>query len=284
MAERRKYIRLMDIPGCLGMMMRLTSLDRFQAHGNWEMSAKGLSMNRPGITSLMICSLAVAHCASAAAGQFEDLGVPVKRALLMGSVIGPDKSSQKDLVYLNFMQNAGRLFLLVVDPQTGQARQYYSPQDSGGWATVLGPDKKVYLGTFGHGLILCSTREARGRTAHRRPSGKDGRVYLAACRRPKREALRLYLSPGKARFLRSGHRRLEDLGRMNETEMYARSLAAGADGRIYVSIGTVKNDLVMYDPATRQHRSAIPPQWSDVQGVQVEQGAESKVYAPCIAS
>ena len=65
---------------------------------------------------------------------------------------------------------------------------------------------------------------------------------------------------------------------MNETEMYARSLAAGADGRIYVSIGTVKNDLVMYDPATRQHRSAIPPQWSDVQGVQVEQGAESKVY------
>ena len=217
---------------------------------------------------------------AAMAGQFEDLGVPVKKAGLMGTVVGPDKTGQKDIVYLNFMQNQGRLFLLSVDPDTGETHQYFSPQDSGGWATVLGPDKKVYIGTFGQGLILCfdPAKPEEGLKVIGRPSktetyiwqlvvGKDNKLY--GCTYGNAKLISYDPATGK----------LEDLGRMSETEMYARTIAAGADGKIYTSVGTVKNDLIMYDPATREHRSIIPPEWGAVGGVQVVQGADWSVYA-----
>jgi streptogramin lyase len=198
----------------------------------------------------------------------------------MGSVVGPDRSGEKDTVYLNFMQNAGRLFLLAVDPETGKAEQYYSPQDSGGWATVLGPDKKIYIGTFGHGLLLRfdPAKPDEGIQVVGRPAptesyiwqlvlGKDGKLY--GCTYPQARLVSYDPASGA----------MEDLGRMSETEMYARSVAVGADGRVYVGIGMVKPDLVMYDPATREHRSAIPKQWSEIRGVSVIQGAAGKVYA-----
>ena len=206
--------------------------------------------------------------------------MPVKKAGLMGFVVGPDQSGQRDMVYLNFMQNAGRLFLLAVDPQTGKAEQYFSPQDSGGWATVLGPDQKVYLGTFGQGLILRfdPARPEQGVQVVGRPSptesyiwqlvvGPDRRLY--GCTYPSAKLVAYDPASGA----------MEDLGRMSATEMYARNLAAGADGKIYTNIGFVKPDLVMYDPATKQHRSILPADWQDVSGVQVMQGAGGKVYA-----
>ncbi|MCR4411930.1 MAG: DUF4394 domain-containing protein [Thermoguttaceae bacterium] len=232
------------------------------------------------LASIAAVCLGVATFDPAPAGQFEDLGIPVKRAGLMGKVIGPDKTGQRDLVYLNFMQNAGRLFLLVVDPESGKSQQYYSPQDSGGWATVLGPDRKVYIGTFGQGLLLRfdPARPEAGIQVVGRPAksetyiwqlvvGKDGRLY--GCTYP--QAKLVAYDPAADR--------MEDLGRMSPTEMYARSLAAGADGRVYVGVGFVKDDLVMYDPATREHRSIIPKDWAEVTGVHVEQGARGKVYA-----
>ncbi|NUQ64315.1 MAG: hypothetical protein HUU20_17745 [Pirellulales bacterium] len=227
-----------------------------------------------------LASLVALLSASSPAGQFEDLGTPVKRAGLMGSIVGPGQSGQKEVVYLNFMQNAGRLFLLAVDPETGKARQYYSPRDSGGWATVLGPDKKVYIGTFGHGLVLRfdPQKPDEGIQVVGRPSetesyiwqlvvGKDGKLY--GCTYPQAKLVSYDPSSGK----------MEDLGRMSQTQMYARTVAAGADGRVYVSIGTVQHDLVMYDPATREHRSAIPAEWNEVGGVHLRQGTSGKVYA-----
>jgi streptogramin lyase len=214
------------------------------------------------------------------AGQFEDLGVPVKKAGLMGFVVGPDISGQRDLVYLNFMQNAGRLFLLAVDPQTGEATQYFSPQDSGGWATVLGPDQRIYLGTFGQGLILCfdPARPNQGIQVVGRPAptetyiwqlvvGPDRRLY--GCTYPSAKLVAYDPASGV----------MEDLGRMSATEMYARNLAAGADGKLYTSIGFVKPDLVMYDPATKEHRSILPADWQEVTGTQVVAGSNGKVYA-----
>jgi hypothetical protein len=69
---------------------------------------------------------------------------------------------------------------------------------------------------------------------------------------------------------------------MSETEMYARSVAAGADGKIYVGVGMVKPDVVVYDPATRRHRSILPPQYQSFSGApSVWTGADGHVYASC---
>jgi streptogramin lyase len=195
-------------------------------------------------------------------------------------VVGPDKTGEKDIVYLNFMQNQGRLFLVSVDPDTGETHQYISPQDSGGWATVLGPDKKIYIGTFGQGLILCfdPARPEDGIKVVGRPSktetyiwqlvmGKDGKLY--GCTYGNAKLVSYDPATGK----------MEDLGRMSDTEMYTRSIAAGTDGNVYVSVGTVRHDLVMYDPASRAHRSIVPKEWGQVGGVSVLQGADWEVYA-----
>ena len=57
-------------------------------------------------------------------GQFEDLGVPVHKAALMETIIGPDRTGTRDMVYMNFVQGAGAAFVLAVDPETGESRQY----------------------------------------------------------------------------------------------------------------------------------------------------------------
>ena len=75
---------------------------------------------------------------------------------------------------------------------------------------------------------------------------------------------------------------MEDLGRMHPTEMYARSLAVGPNGKVYVGIGTAKGDLVVFDPATRQHHSILPPGLRGTPGwsaVNVSRRSDGKVYA-----
>src|SRR5574341_2184038 len=64
--------------------------------------------------------------------------------------------------------------------------------------------------------------------------------------------------------------------------MYARSLAVGPNGKVYVGIGTTQGDLVVFDPATRAHRSLIPPHLRGAQGwktVSVSRRSDGQVYA-----
>ena len=76
--------------------------------------------------------------------------------------------------------------------------------------------------------------------------------------------------------------KMDDLGRMHPTEMYSRSVAAGPNGKVYVGIGTAKGDLVVFDPATRSHRSILPeglrgnPAWNTVG---VSRRSDGLVYA-----
>ena len=57
----------------------------------------------------------------AAAGRYESLGIPVRKGGLMGCLVGPYGRGGQAL-YFNFNQLKGRLFLVQVDPDSGQAR------------------------------------------------------------------------------------------------------------------------------------------------------------------
>jgi len=64
--------------------------------------------------------------------------------------------------------------------------------------------------------------------------------------------------------------------------MYARSLAVGPTGKVYVGIGTEKGDLVVLDPVTGQHRSILPERLQGAKGwstVGVSRRADGEVYA-----
>jgi len=261
--------------------------------GGWAAEALiALTGNRlgwfRGISARKLCGAIGLACALGAmaaqpeGGRFESLGIPVRVGGLMGCVVGPNGRGGEAL-YFNFNQAGAPLFLVQVDPDTGEARQFTAPQGPGAWAFIAGPDEKIYFGTWDGGLILRfdPRRPEKGIEVVGKPSpdetylwqfalGKDGKLY--ACTYPRAKLVSFDPATG----------RMEDLGRMHPTEMYARSLAVGPNGKVYVGIGTTRGDLVEYDPATRAHRSILPaglhgaPTWSTVA---VTRRSDGNVYA-----
>lgn len=200
----------------------------------------------------------------------------------MGCLVGPNGHGGEAL-YFNFNQLSGKLFLVQVDPATGDARQFNAPQGPGAWAFIAGPDQKIYLGTWDGALILrFDPKEPdKGIQVVGKPSateeylwqfdvGKDGQLY--ACTYPNAKLVRFDPASGA----------MEDLGRMHPTEMYARSLAVGPNGKIYIGVGTAKGDLVVFDPKTGAHRSILPKELQGAKGwsvVSVARRGDGLVYA-----
>src|ERR1051325_3763617 len=86
--------------------------------------------------------------------RFESLGIPVRVGGLMGCIPGPDGHGGEAL-YFNMNQTGGTLFLVQVNLDTGEARQFNAPVGAGAWAFIVGPDDKIYLGTWESGWLLC---------------------------------------------------------------------------------------------------------------------------------
>jgi streptogramin lyase len=215
-------------------------------------------------------------------GRFESLGIPVRVGGLMGCIVGPDGRGGEAL-YFNLNQAAAPLFLVQVNPDTGDARQFNAPEGPGAWAFIVGPDEKVYFGTWESGWLLRfdPKQPEKGIVNLGKPAasetylwqfaiGKDGKLY--GCTYPNGKLVSYDPATGKS----------EDLGRMHPNEMYARSVAVGPSGKVYVGLGTSKGDLVVFDPATKQHRSLLPPNLEgakDWSTVGVSQRSDGNVYA-----
>ena len=233
-----------------------------------------------GLTFLTFVSALPA--APTEASRFESLGIPVRKAGLMGCIVGPNGHGG-DALYFNFNQISGLLFLVQVDPDTGEAHQFNAPQGPGAWALLAGPDEKIYLGTWDGALILRFNPKSpeKGLEVVGKPSaseeylwqfdtGKDGKLY--ACTYPGAKLVSFDPKTGT----------MDDLGRMHPTEMYARSLAVGPNGKVYVGIGTQKGDLAVFDPVTRQSHSILPQSLKGAKGwttVGVSRRADGQVYA-----
>jgi len=225
--------------------------------------------------------LASSPAAETNSGRFESLGIPVRVGGLMGCIVGPDGQGGEAL-YFNFNQAAAPLFLVQVNPDTGEARQFNSPIGPGAWAFTAGPDGRIYLGTWSGGLLLRFDPKQPGKGIENlgQPAetetylwefaiGTDGKLY--ACTYPNAKLVSHDPATGQC----------EDLGRMHPTEMYARSIAAGDDGWIYVGVGTRAGDIVAFDPKTRQHHSIVPesPRAKDqAETGDVSRAADGKVY------
>ena len=213
--------------------------------------------------------------------KFESLGVPVRIGGLMGCIAGPDGHGGEAL-YFNMNETGGALFLVQVNPDTGEAHQFNAPQGAGAWAFILGPDEKIYLGTWESGWLLQfdPRHPEKGIVNLGKPAasesylwqfaiGKDGKIY--ACTFPNAKLVSYDPKTGKC----------EDLGRMHPTEMYARSIAAGRDGWLYIGIGTRSGDMVAYNPETKEHHSVVPAEMAHgaPSGTgQVLTGEDGKVY------
>lgn len=199
----------------------------------------------------------------------------------MGCIVGPNGHGGEALYY-NFDQTGNHLFLVQVDPETGDSHQFNSPEGQGAWAFTANPDGNIYLGTYPEGQILkFDPREPqRGIQVVGTPIkgehyiwqfavDKDGRIY--GCTHSHAKLFRFDPRSGK----------MEDLGQMHPTEMYARSVAVGQNGKVYVGVGTSIGDLVIFDPETGEHHSILPknvPRGDEPLKVTVSLRADGNVY------
>jgi streptogramin lyase len=220
-------------------------------------------MLRQSLISVILIALGGSLTMPATAGRFEDLGVPVTKAMVMSKMIGPDEQGQNTKVYLGFNQNGAPTFVVQADPVTGVCKQFNAPSGGGPWALCTGPDKKVYIGSCegaapeGAMYVFDPAKPNEGIRLVGRPSetetylwqftvGKDGCIY--GCTYPQAKIVSFDPATGK----------LTDHGRMDEQEKYSRAIATGADGWIYTGIGMVKANIVAFDPKTGEHHGLVP--------------------------
>src|SRR6266567_3701441 len=191
----------------------------------------------------------------AGAGQFENLGAPVKATMVAASAAGVNEKGE-DVLYFSCAQPGNHLFLLQVNPGTDQVKQWEAPVGEGAWALAVGADQRVYLGTWESGYLLKfdPKQPEKGIESLGKPSasesyiwqlafGADGKLY--GCTYPSAKLVRYDPTTGKS----------EDLGRLDPHEMYARWIASSTNGNVYVAIGTVRAQVMKFNPETGQTKS-----------------------------
>ncbi|MBI4556464.1 MAG: hypothetical protein HY706_02680 [Candidatus Hydrogenedentes bacterium] len=199
---------------------------------------------------------------------FESLGIPVVKAGFMGVIVGPGSEVGSERFYFNFRQDGGKLFLVAVDPDTGNAEQYQSPAGTGAWGLIVGPDNRIYLGTHegpdpedsGRILVFDPKHPEKQIQVVGRPSETETYIWQFTIGPDKK----LYgCTYGNAKLIsyEPGTGEMADLGRMDETQLYTRSICTGPDGRIYLGIGYGRANVVVYDPKTREHKAILADEY-----------------------
>jgi len=100
-----------------------------------------------------------------AVGKFESLGIPVRKSGLMGCIVGPNGRGGEAL-YFNFNQIGGHLFLVQVDPDTGEVviTRYACVDDVGRCINPLIVDGQT------HGAIVQGVGQAMWEHVHFDPA------------------------------------------------------------------------------------------------------------------
>ncbi len=199
---------------------------------------------------------------------FEEIGIPVMKAGLMGTIVGPGPAPGSERIYINFRQEGGKLFLVAIDPDTGASEQFQSPVGTGAWGFMVGPDERIYLGTHegpdpgDSGQILVFDPKAPekaiqvvGRPAESESylwmftTGPDKKIY--GCTFPGAKVVSYDPATGA----------LADHGVVDATQQYSREILTGPDGKLYVAIGYGRANIVRFDPATGTHESILPEEY-----------------------
>ncbi|MCC6487841.1 MAG: hypothetical protein IT364_10110 [Candidatus Hydrogenedentes bacterium] len=208
---------------------------------------------------------AIAQETSTPDARFEVLGTPVTKAGLMGTLVGPGPEEGSERIYFNFRQEAGKLFLVAVDPATDTCEQFQSPVGTGAWGFIVGPDQKIYLGTHegpdaedsGRILVFDPKHPEKQIQVVGRPSESESYLWMYTtgdggiiygCTYPSAKLISFNPATGA----------MADLGVMDETQKYSRSICTGPDGKIYLGIGFGRANVVVFDPKTGEHTAILP--------------------------
>jgi outer membrane protein assembly factor BamB len=210
----------------------------------------------------------------------QDLGVPVREALCWGTFVGPGKTGEMDTIYLSFGQYNAPLFLLTVNPDTGQIRQFNGPLSSemGSWGFTIDHENRIYLGSYYSAHLLRFDPKTEkwddlGQPAGESESfickittGRDGKIWGGTY--PSAKLFSYDPMTGM----------IQNYGRMDPDQFYCYP-TAGEDGLIYCAIQFEKVDIVVFDPEKKTRTSLLPAEERKPGRVNLIRGRDEKIYA-----
>lgn len=209
-----------------------------------------------------------------------DLGIPVREAMCWRTFAGPGKTGEIETVYLSFGQYKAPLFLLAINPDTGQIRQFNGPLSSemGSWGFTIDHQKRIYLGSYYSAHLLrfdpkTETWDDLGQPGGESESfickittGRDGKIWGGTY-----PSAKLFSYDPKTGMV-------QNYGRMDPDQFYCYP-TAGEDGLIYCAIQFEKMDIVVFDPEEQTKTSLIPFGERKPGHVSLIKGKDGKIYA-----
>jgi len=191
----------------------------------------------------------------------EKIGIPVKTAGLDQFIIGPDATGKEERIYIK-VQSGGPLYLLRVNPDTGQCETFndqFNGQAGIPQCLVLGPDGYIYMGTICGAHLLRLDPKTGIVTDLGKPVetginiwsitvAPDGKAYGG-------------VFPGAHLFVydpKSGASK--DIGTVCEGQDYL-YVAADKEGKIYCGAGFTQAHLIVYDPKSGALRDILPEKY-----------------------
>jgi hypothetical protein len=209
----------------------------------------------------------------------KDLGVPVREAICWGAFVGPGKTGAVDTIYLSFGQYEAPLFLLAVNPDTGQTRQFKGPLSSemGSWGFTIDLENRIYLGSYYSAHLLRFDPRTEKWEDLGQPAGdsesfickittaRDGKVWGGTY-----PSAKLFSYDPKTGVT-------ENFGRMDPDQFYCYP-TAGEEGLVYCAIQFEKMDIVVFDPERKTKISMIPLESRKPGRVNLIKGRDGKIY------
>ena len=210
---------------------------------------------------------------------FRNLGVPVREAVPWGAYVGPGRTGQRDTIYVSFGQFNAPLFLLAVNPDTGETKQFNGPLPSemGSWGFTVDHENRIYLGSYYHAHLLrfdpeTGQWEDLGRPGGERESficslttARDGKIWGGTY--PSATLFSYDPKTGET----------ENFGRMDPDQFYCYP-TAGEDGLIYCVIQFQKSDIVVFNPETKTATSLMPATSRKPGRINLTKGRDREIY------
>lgn len=211
---------------------------------------------------------------------FRDLGTPVQEAVCWGAHVGPGRTGNRDTIYLSFGQYNAPLFLLSVNPDTGETHQFNSPLSSemGSWGFTIDHENRIYLGSYYNAHLLrfdpkTEKWEDLGQLGGEKDSficslttAPDGKIWGGTF--PNTNLFSYDPKTGAS----------ENFGRMDPDQFYCYP-TAGEDGLIYCAIQFEKMNIVVFDPKGKKKTSLMTSEERKPGRIRMVRGRDGKIYA-----
>ncbi len=210
----------------------------------------------------------------------KNLGIPVKEPIIWGTYLGPGKTGKTDTIYLSFGQYDAPLFLLAVNPDTGQMRQFNGPLSSemGSWGFTVDHEARIYLGSYYNAHLLRFDPKTEKWDDLGQPAGgkesficslttaPDGKIWGGTY-----PSAKLFSYDPKTGVS-------ENFDRMDPEQFYCYP-TAGDDGLIYCAIQFAKMDIVVFDPEKKTKISLVAEKSRKPGRVTLVKGKDGRVYS-----